>query len=133
MVGALFDLLHIPVVHNGTVFHLPGFTIEVARECSGINSTLAFLVLSLVIAKFYIRTWWKSVLFVGFGLLVMILKNAIRIVTLTLLAMYVNPDFLTGNLHRHGGIVFFLLGLLIMWPVFLALRPATFVKFAEGK
>jgi hypothetical protein len=34
-----------------------------------------------------------------------------RIVTLSTLAIYVNPGFLYGNLHHHGGIVFFLLGL----------------------
>jgi len=124
MVGALFDLLHVPVMREGTVFHLPGLTIEVARECSGINSALAFLALSLVMAKLYVQAWWKRVLFIGCGLLVMILKNAIRIVTLTVLAMYVNPDFLNGNLHHHGGIVFFLVGLLVMWPVFRALRSA---------
>jgi len=51
------------------------------------------------------------------GLFVMILKNAIRIVTLTLLASYVDPGFLYGNLHREGGVVFFLLGLALMAPV----------------
>jgi len=40
-----------------------------------------------------------------------------RIVTLTLLAMYVDPSFLFGTLHRDGGIVFFLLGLLLLLPV----------------
>jgi hypothetical protein len=34
-----------------------------------------------------------------------------RIVTLSTLAIYVNPGFLYGNLHHHGGVVFFLLGL----------------------
>ena len=51
------------------------------------------------------------------GLFVMILKNGIRIVTLTLLATYVDPGFLYGRLHHEGGVVFFLLGLLILAPV----------------
>jgi exosortase/archaeosortase family protein len=52
----------------------------------------------------------------------MILKNGIRIATLTLLSIYVDPGFLRGRLHRDGGIVFFLLGLLLLYPVLLFLQ-----------
>ena len=52
----------------------------------------------------------------------MIVKNGIRIVTLTLLAIYVDPSFLYGRLHREGGIVFFLIGLLLLLPVYLLLQ-----------
>lgn len=48
-----------------------------------------------------------------------VLKNGIRIATLTLLSIYVDPDFLTGKLHHEGGFVFFVAALLILWPVFL--------------
>ena len=51
------------------------------------------------------------------GIVVMIIKNGIRIVTLTLLANYVDPGFLHGNLHREGGVVFFVIGLLLLLPV----------------
>ena len=46
-----------------------------------------------------------------------IIKNGIRIATLTLLSLYVNPDFLSGNLHRDGGFVFFFLALAMLFPV----------------
>ena len=36
-------------------------------------------------------------------------KNALRIFTLSMLAIHVDPSFLTGRLHREGGVVFFLL------------------------
>jgi exosortase/archaeosortase family protein len=52
----------------------------------------------------------------------MLIKNGIRIASLTLLANYVNPAFLTGNLHHHGGVVFFLIGLALLLPVFWILR-----------
>jgi exosortase/archaeosortase family protein len=51
-----------------------------------------------------------------------VLKNGIRIATLTLLSIHVDPSFLTGNLHHQGGFVFFLLALLILLPVFLWLE-----------
>src|SRR6266851_4625059 len=43
--GSLFDLLGVPALREGFVFHLARFNIEVAQECSGIRSSMALLVL----------------------------------------------------------------------------------------
>ena len=56
----------------------------------------------------------------GFPLAVV--KNGIRITTLTLLSVYVDPGFLTGRLHHEGGFVFFFLALAILAPVLLLLQ-----------
>jgi exosortase len=118
----LFGLTPLPVLREGFVFHLPRFSIEVARECSGIRSSIALLVLAILAGHFFLQTWWKQVIFLLAGFVVMIVKNGIRIVTLTLLATYVDPGFLYGNLHREGGVVFFMIGLLLMVPVFWILQ-----------
>ena len=115
--AVLFDWSGVPVLRDGFVFHLAHVNIEVARECSGIRSSLALVILAILVAHFYLRRFWRQAALVLVGLFVMILKNAIRIVTLTLLASYVDPGFLSGNLHREGGVVFFLLGLALMAPV----------------
>jgi exosortase/archaeosortase family protein len=73
-------------------------------------------------------------LFVLLSIPLSVIKNGIRIATLTLLSIYVDPSFLTGSLHRKGGFVFFLMALLILLPVFLWLkksdRPHTSVNSA---
>jgi exosortase len=115
--AVLFDWSGVPVLRDGFVFHLARVNIEVARECSGIRSSLALIILAILVAHFCLRTFWRQALLVFVGLFVMILKNAIRIVTLTLMASYVDPGFLYGNLHREGGVVFFLIGLALMAPV----------------
>jgi exosortase len=120
----LFGLTPLPVLREGFVFHLPRFSIEVARECSGIRSSIALLVLAILVGHFFLRTWWKQLVFVLAGFVVMIVKNGIRIVTLTMLATYVDPRFLYGNLHREGGVVFFMIGLLLMVPVFWILQTS---------
>ena len=115
--AVLFDWSGVPVLRDGFVFHLAHVNIEVARECSGIRSSLALLILAILVAHFYLDTFWKQAILVTAGLFVMILKNGVRIVTLTLLASYVDPGFLYGRLHREGGVVFFLLGLLLLAPL----------------
>ena len=118
----IFEWSGAPVLRQGFIFHLPKMSIEVASECSGIRSSIALLILALLVAHFSFTKLWKKILFTSVGIFLMIVKNGIRIATLTLLANYVNPGFLYGHLHRDGGIVFFLIGLALLWPVFWWLR-----------
>jgi exosortase len=135
IVAVLFDWSGVPVLRDGFVFHLSRVSIEVARECSGIRSSLALIILAILVAHFCLHTFWRQLVLVLAGLFVMILKNAIRIVALTLLASYVDPGFLYGKLHHEGGIVFFLLGLAFMAPLLWWLersernRPADKLNF----
>jgi exosortase len=120
--AALFDLFHVPALREGFVFHLARVDIEVAKECSGIRSSMALLILALLATHFALKSFWKKALFVACGLFMMILKNGIRIATLTLLAMYVDPGFLYGRLHHRGGVVFFLIGLVLLLPALFFLQ-----------
>jgi exosortase/archaeosortase family protein len=104
------------------VFSLPGITIEVAEECSGIRSSLILLIMSLLAGHLYLRSAWTKTLLSAATLPLGIVKNGIRIVTLTLLSIYIDPSFLTGQLHQKGGIVFFLLALVILAPVLWLLQ-----------
>jgi exosortase len=109
-----FELLGVPVLRDGFVFTLPGITIEVARECSGIRSSMALLIVSLLAGHFSLKSAWTKVALLLIALPLLVVKNGIRIVTLTLLAVYVDPGFLSGSLHRDGGVLFFLLALAIL-------------------
>jgi len=120
--GLIFDICQVPALREGFVFRMPRISIEVAAECSGIRSSMALLILAVLVAHFSFRPFWKKALFVAAGLLVMIIKNGARIATLTILANYVDPDFLYGRLHRQGGVVFFLLGCALLLPVYWVLR-----------
>jgi exosortase len=129
----IFDLVGVPALREGFVFHLAHFNIEVAKECSGIRSSLALLILALVAGHLLLRTPWKQVVFVIAGLLIMVVKNGVRIATLTILAEYVDPGFLFGRLHHGGGVVFFLLGLVLLLPIlWLLQRGETPVESIEN-
>jgi exosortase len=120
----LFKLVGVPVFRQGFFLSVPGQTIEVAKACSGIRSSIALFITCLLAAHLFLRTPWKILLFVVLVFPVSIVKNAIRIVTLTLLSIYVDPGFLRGNLHHDGGFVFFLLALAILFPVLLLLQKS---------
>jgi exosortase len=118
----IFDLSGVPVLRDRFFFYLPGMSIEIAKECSGIRSSIALRILALLVSHFSFSKFWKKVIFVCAGLLMMLIKNGVRIASLTLLAKYVDPGFLFGRLHHEGGVVFFLLGLALLVPVYRSLR-----------
>ncbi len=116
---ALFKLTSLPVLKNGFLLTFPTLRIEVAKECSGIRSSVMLLLTGLIMAHLFLRSFWSKVIFVLFIVPLSVIKNAIRIFTLSMLGMYVNPGFLYGRLHHEGGIVFFLIALggllLLLW------------------
>jgi exosortase len=111
----VFTFLGVPFFREGFVFGLPNMTIHIAEECSGIRSTVSLLITSFVAAHFFLRSMWGKVVLVTIVIPLAIVKNAFRIVGLSLLANYVDPSFITGSvLHRSGGIPLFVLSLAIL-------------------
>jgi exosortase len=122
LVYFLFRLVEIPVLRHGYVFVLPHQSIEVARECSGIRSSMAMLVLVLLCGHWGLRSNMRRIILLLLTIPLLIFKNAVRIVTLTLLAEYVDPSFLSGSLHRDGGILFFAMTFCIVGLILHVLR-----------
>jgi exosortase len=115
-----FRVASVPYLRQGFVFELPGVTIRVAEECSGIRSTLALLITAVLASHLFLKTAWRRLLLCVVVVPVAIAKNGLRIMGLSTLSIYVNPSFLTGPLHHQGGIVFFLIalvpmGFLLIW------------------
>jgi exosortase len=124
VVAALFALTGTPFYREGFVFSLPSVVIEIADECSGIRSSIALLLTSLLAGDLYLKSPWRRAILVLAILPVTLIKNGVRIVGLSLLAMHVDPSFLTGQLHKEGGIVFFVLALALLGPVLVFLHKS---------
>lgn len=118
----LFRLVGVPVLREGFVFHLPGLSIEVAKQCSGIRSSIALVITSLIAGQLFLRTGWRRLLLTLSVFPVTVLKNGLRIVTLTLLGTYVDPRILGSELHKSGGIPFFGIALMMLAPILWFLR-----------
>ena len=124
----ILNLLGVPFLRDGFEFTLQSLQIEVAKECSGIHSTLALLIVGLVAGHLFLPPLWKKSLLILFVFPVVCITNGLRIAGLTLLTIYVDPRFMHSNLHRDGGIGFFLLALLLLFAVLCILRRGRKVK-----
>jgi exosortase len=122
VVAGLFTAAGTPFHREGFAFSLPQFDIVIADECSGIRSSIALVLTTLLAGDMFLTSTWTRAVLVLVSLPVAVLKNGIRIASLSWLALNVDPDFLTGQLHHEGGFVFFLMALVILGPVLYLLR-----------
>lgn len=118
----LFWIARIPVAQRGMLLHIPGLTLEVAPECSSIRSSLILIITTIVLAHLLLRSPWKKVLVVALAIPLSIFKNGLRIFVLGVLATRIDRTFLTGRLHRQGGVIFFLIALVAILFVIWVLR-----------
>jgi exosortase len=107
----LFRAFGVPVFWSGFTFALPGVDIEIAKECSGIRSTISLLITGMVAGHLFLRSTWRQVLLSALTIPVAIFKNAVRIVTISCLGVY-------------GGVPFALIALAIIGPSLLLLQRA---------
>jgi len=132
-VALLFSITPVPVLREGIVFHLPNISISVAPQCSGIRSSLALVITSVLAGHMFLKRGWSKALLILAVIPITMLKNGIRIVTLSLLAVYVDTRILTNSaLHTDGGILFFILALCLMAPILFVLRKGERTKEGPG-
>jgi len=115
----LFRLCGTTVYYQDLLFRLPGINLEVAPECSGIRSSLALFITSLIAGHFFLRTRWKCAVLTLAVIPLALVRNGFRIFTIGELCVHVSPDMINSYIHRQGGPVFFVLSLI---PFFLLLR-----------
>ena len=119
-----FRMIGVPVYRDGFLFNLPGLTIEVAKQCSGIRSSLSLLLISIITGHIFLKRGWSKGILCFSVVPITIFKNGVRIVSLSLLAAYVDRRIFESELHRSGGIIIFGLALLLFGGVFWAVKKA---------
>ncbi|WP_404422136.1 exosortase [Nibricoccus sp. IMCC34717] len=104
------------------VFQLPGISLEVAPECSGIHSSLVLLVVSFVAGYLFLSSPWRRLIFILAVIPLGIIRNGFRVWTLGTLCVYDDPSWINSPLHHRGGPLFFALSLipfsLLLWLLY---------------
>ncbi|HKQ40124.1 MAG TPA: exosortase/archaeosortase family protein [Verrucomicrobiae bacterium] len=118
----MMKVSRLPAIHDGLYFFLPGFTIKVAQECSGIHSTLVLFITSLIAGYLLLRRPRDRAILTVAIVPLAILRNGFRIFSLAWLSVEVNPDIIDSALHHRGGPIFFALSLIPLFLLLLLLR-----------
>jgi exosortase len=118
----LFAACGIPVLQQGLLLKVPGLTVQIAQDCSSIRSSSMLMVTALVMAQVLLQSPWRKAITVCLAIPLSVAKNGLRIFIIAMLGIKVDPGYLTGRFHRHGGILFFIVALLAMFAVLWILR-----------
>ena len=109
---AIMEAVGTPVFRDGTFFTLPGFKMHLAPECSGIHSTLALFITSLVAGHLLLRSRLSRLILTLVVLPLALLRNGLRVATIGELCVHIGPHMIDSPIHHQGGPIFFALSLI---------------------
>jgi exosortase C (VPDSG-CTERM-specific) len=118
MVEQVFQLGQVTYLRDERFFWLPGLRFEIAQECSGIRSTVVLFITSLLGGHLLLRAPWRRAALTLAIIPLGLARNTLRICTITLLSVHLDPKIIHSPLHHRGGPLFFAISLI---PLFLML------------
>lgn len=118
----LFQISGLPYLRDGLVFRLPGITLEVAQECSGIRSSYVLFITSLLAGYLLLNRPLHRWLVAFFVIPLGIIRNGFRIVVIGWLCVEIGPHMVHHVIHKRGGPLFFALSLIPFFALVWWLR-----------
>jgi exosortase len=124
-----FWLSGVSYIRSGLVFEFENVAVQVAEQCSGIRSSFSLVILSIVTGHLFLHTTLRRSILAVAIFPITVVKNALRITTISLLANEVDSRFLTSHwIHSSGGIPFFAVALALFIPLVWILRKTEMPK-----
>lgn len=117
----LFNLTGTPLLRQDLLFHLPDISLQIAPECSGIHSSLALFITSLVAGYFFLGSRVNRAVLAFSVVPLALVRNGFRVWVIGELCVHIGPQMINSYIHRKGGPIFFVLSLipftLLLWAL----------------
>jgi exosortase len=117
MAAGFLELLGLPVLREGNVLHLEGYSLEVVTACSGLRSIMTLGTIGVFLSDFVPLSRPGRVVLVAMVIPVAVAANVSRLATTAGLAAIAGPDSAESFLHELSGIVLFVTGALALFFV----------------
>lgn len=111
LASQLLGLAGMPVVREGNVLHLEGYTMEVVAACSGLRSIMTLGTIALFMLDFLKLNRGGVIAFLAMIVPVAIAANVARLATTAGIAAIGGPEAAESFLHELSGVVVFVTGL----------------------
>lgn len=112
--AALLGGAGLPVVREGNILHLEGYSLEIVTACSGLRSIMALGTIALFLADFMTRSRVAKTILVVVALPIAVLANVLRLATTAVIASLSGPEAAESFLHDLSGVVVFIAGLVAL-------------------
>ncbi len=112
----------LPVHRSGVDIFVGGAHFVIAQACSGLDSLLALLSLSLLVAALATASWPRRALLVALVIPVVLAANVLRVTTVLALSVPLGTASAEGLPHEAMSAAVFLFASLVMWSACAVLR-----------
>jgi exosortase len=109
--GTILSWAGMPVLREGNVLRLEGYSLEVVTACSGLRSIMTLGAMALFLVEFMNLGRWGRGLFLLLVIPVAVAANSVRLLMTAVLSAVSGPEAAEGFLHGMSGTAVFLLGL----------------------
>lgn len=113
----LLQAVGIAAFRDGNYIYLPNISMEVARECSGVNFLTTVLAIGVPLVYLSQKTWLRAVLVIAIGSLITIFFNGIRVFLAGVMGYYYGAEMLHGPGHIFQGWFVAQVGLICLFIV----------------
>jgi exosortase A len=120
VVGAVLDLVAIPLYVEGNFITIPEGVFEVAGGCAGLHFFIVALTIASLQAYLYVAAPWRRLALIGAAALVALVTNWVRVGSLVAIGHYSDMQhYLITHDHYYYGWVLFAIALV---PLFVVAR-----------
>lgn len=118
-----FSLLNLDVTREGTIMVVNGVSISVEVACAGLNTLQSMMIAGSIVDYLILGSsalyWWNLPVLVAISWF----ANTLRIIFISLAALYISPQFATGEFHTIGGWAILMIMFAICWFIFSLQAP----------
>lgn len=130
---AAFVLPHlgVPVYQRMQFLELPNISLEVARECSGLNFMESIYAVAIPLAYFTQRGWGRKLALLSLAFAIGVLTNGVRVTLIGVWTYFNLGDALHGPYHLLQGYFVAIMGFILLFLTSVALNRARSSRPAE--
>jgi len=131
----LLRLVGIPAIQDQTFIVLPNLTLEVLRECSGVNQLISVAAMSLAASYLWLESSARRIMLVATSIAVGYLSNGLRIAVVGILGHNGWTNVRVGALHLAEGLAVSVIGYAVIFGCLSLLsrhRPFEFGRSVSG-
>ncbi len=118
----LLMLIGIPVLRTSQFIELPNITLEVAKECNGINHIIALMAIAVPLAYWMQKTFLRRFIIIFSAFFIGIFANGLRVALIGALAFYKKDSSLHGPYDIFYVSFIFFFGLVLLMAISLLLK-----------
>jgi exosortase D (VPLPA-CTERM-specific) len=126
----LIQIIGIPAYREGNVIDVGVGQLQVADACSGLNSFISLIVLSILYTYSKKSAFWKKALVVASSIPLSVLGNSVRIAVTAWLYVRIGPEVADGFFHTLSGMITFAVVFILLLILSYCLELIPFPKTA---